>query len=67
MTDKEYYYNMQNKELIDYVLELVGDDDTICEELHQYESEHEYCRDNCSNLCEECVIRLMKRRIQSNK
>ena len=55
------------QELIDYVLDLVGDDDTICEELHQYESEQEYCRDNCTILCEDCVIRLMKRRIQSNK
>ena len=55
------------QELINYVLDLLKDDDIICEELHQYESECDYCKDHCDGLRDECVIRLMKRRIQSNK
>ena len=55
------------QELIEFILDLVEDDDIVCEELHQYESEHDYCRDHCNNLCKNCIIRLMQRRLQSNK
>lgn len=47
------------KELIKYILELVGDDDLICDELHKNENEHEYCFKHCHNLNENCVRRLM--------
>lgn len=51
------------EELIKYILELVGDGDLICEELHRNSSECEYCSENCSNLNENCVRRLMYNRI----
>lgn len=51
------------KELIKYVLELVGDDDWICEELHKNSNECEYCSNHCTNLNENCVRRLINNRI----
>ena len=55
------------KQLIKYIIELVGENDILCDELHKYSSEHDYCRDNCVTICEECVIRLMKRRINDGR
>ena len=52
-------------ELINYVLELVDDD--ICEELMYDEQENEYCEKNCENLCKECVIRFINKRIKDKK
>lgn len=49
--------------LIDYILELVEDSDVVCEELHQDENEMDYCSNNCTNLKEECIRRLMYKRI----
>lgn len=51
------------KELIKYILELVDDDDCICEELHKNENERQYCSEHCQNLCETCVRRLMYNRM----
>lgn len=53
---------MEN-ELIKYILELVGEDDMICEELHKNSSEAEYCSKNCDKINENCVLRLMYNRI----
>ena len=53
---------MEN-ELIKYILELVYDEDWICEELHKIPSEEEYCSKHCNNLCAECVRRLMYKRL----
>jgi hypothetical protein len=55
------------EELIKYVLELIGDDDCICEELHKNLTENEYCSKHCHNLNENCVRRLMYKRIFENK
>ena len=54
-------------ELIKYILELTGDDDRICEELHKNSSEAEYCSKHCNNLNENCVRRLMYNRILNGK
>ena len=51
------------KYLINYILELCDSNDNICEELHSVESEREYCEKNCQNLTENCVRRLMVKRI----
>lgn len=51
------------EELIKYILELVGDDDCICEELHKNSSESEYCSKHCHKLNEQCVNRLIYNRI----
>lgn len=51
------------EELIKYILELVGDNDWICEELHENSIECEYCSKHCSSLNEQCVRRLMYNRI----
>ena len=51
------------EELIKYILELVGDNDLICKELHRNSSECEYCSKNCSNLNENCVLRLIYNRM----
>lgn len=51
------------KELIKYIIELCDGNDNICEELHSIESELEYCEKNCQNLTEQCVRRLMYKRI----
>ena len=53
---------MEN-ELIKYILELVGEDDVVCEELHKNSNEAEYCSKHCNNLNEHCVRRLMYNRI----
>lgn len=56
------------KELIEYILELVGDEDIICDELHENENERKYCSQHCCTLNEQCVRRLMDNRIkQKNK
>jgi hypothetical protein len=51
------------EELIEYILELVGDEDCICEELHKNSNECAYCSKHCSSLNEQCVRRLMYNRI----
>ena len=51
------------KYLINYILELCDGNDNICEELHTIECEREYCEKNCQNLTENCVRRLMVKRI----
>lgn len=56
--------NNYEKQLIKYILELVGDDDCICLELHNNPSECEYCSKNCNNLNENCVHRLINNRIK---
>jgi hypothetical protein len=55
------------EELIQYILELVGDDDCICDELHKNSIECEYCSKHCRNLNEQCVRRLMYNRIINGK
>ena len=55
------------KHLIQYILEICGDNDNICEELHSIENESDYCSKNCQNLTENCVRRLMYKRIFENK
>lgn len=55
------------EELIKYILELAGDDDCICEELHKNSIECEYCSKHCSDLNEQCVRRLMYNRIINGK
>ena len=54
---------MMEKELIKYILELVGDGDLICVELLKNENEHEYCSKHCHNLNETCIRRLMYMRM----
>lgn len=55
------------KELIKYILEIIGENDTICEELHKNSSEAEYCSKHCDNLNDNCVRRLMYNRILNGK
>lgn len=51
------------KELIKYILELIGDEDRICVELHKNENENEYCSKHCCGLNETCIRRLMYMRM----
>lgn len=51
------------KELIKYILEIIGEDDCVCTELHQNENEEDYCRRNCVILNENCIKRLMYNRL----
>ena len=55
------------KELINYILEILDGADCVCEELHECENEVDYCRQNCQNLNESCIRRLMYHRIINNK
>lgn len=47
------------KELIKYILEIVQGHDYVCDELHKNKNEKEYCANNCNNLTENCIRRLM--------
>ena len=60
-------FTKMEKELIKYILELVGEQDWICDELHENENERMYCSKHCKNLCETCVIRLMYNRMINDK
>ena len=53
--------NIEN-ELIEYLLEIVGDDDRVCVELHQYPKEQKYCEQFCQNLNQNCIRRLINNR-----
>jgi hypothetical protein len=50
-------------ELIDYILELVGDSDIVCEELHKDSNEEDFCSRHCENLNGMCIRRLIYKRI----
>lgn len=41
----------------DFVLDKIGDDDTICEALHNIPDEKEYCARYCRNMRRKCAIR----------
>ena len=56
------FMKMEN-ELIKYILELTQDSDCVCEELHKNKVEEEYCANNCNNLTENCIRRLMHYRM----
>ena len=50
---------LMEKELIKYILEIVQGHDYVCNELHKNKNEEEYCANNCNNLTENCIRRLM--------
>lgn len=54
------------KELIKYILELINEDDCLCVELYEDSNQREYCAQNCHNLNEDCVRRLMNYRMKNN-
>ena len=60
------FTKMEN-ELIKYILELVGEHDMLCNELHENTIEAEYCSKHCNNLNENCVRRLIYNRIKNGK
>ena len=55
MTDKEYL-----DKAIDYILEIDGDNDRICEKLHSIPEEFELCLKDCQNLDKFCVYRFLQ-------
>jgi hypothetical protein len=55
------------KELIKYILELVGEHDFVCEELLNDSNEADYCSTHCQSLNESCIRRLMYQRMFNEK
>ena len=55
-------FTKMEDELIKYILELVGEHDVLCEELHKNSNEADYCSKHCNSLNENCVRRLMYHR-----
>lgn len=56
--------NMTTEQLldnaIDYIYELVEQDDWICEELLIIPEEEKICKETCDNFCKDCIIRFLK-------
>lgn len=52
-------------ELINYLMEFIGDDDFVCTELLTDENEKKYCAENCQNLNENCITRLINNRLKN--
>lgn len=55
---------MTNEQLLenalDYIEEIVQDEDWICTGLHNIPEEYDYCADNCENLSKDCIKRYLK-------
>ncbi len=52
-------------ELMNYLMEFIGDDDFVCTELLTDENEKKYCVKNCQNLNENCITRLINNRLKN--
>ena len=46
---------------VEYIYELVNQDDWICTELLEIPEESDICKQTCDNLCKDCIIRFLKR------
>ena len=44
---------------LSFILEREGDYDYICESIHKFENELQYCENNCQNMTIECIIRFL--------
>ena len=55
---------MKTEQLLDnainYIYELVAEDDWICEELLVIPEEEKICSTTCHGLCKDCIIRFLK-------
>lgn len=45
---------------LDYIYELAGEEDWICEELLQIPEENEICNETCDIFCKDCIKRYLK-------
>ena len=45
---------------IDYIYELVEQEDWICEGLLSIPEENEVCSETCDNFCKDCIMRYFK-------
>ena len=45
---------------IDYIYELAGEEDWICEELLVIPEEKVICEETCENFCKDCIKRYLK-------
>lgn len=45
---------------LDYIYELAGEEDWICEELLQIPDEKEICFETCDTFCKDCIKRYLK-------
>lgn len=45
---------------LDYIYELVEQEDWICCELVAIPEEEKICSETCDNLCKDCIIRYLK-------
>lgn len=45
---------------LEYIYELVEQEDWICEELLQIPEEKEICEETCDILCKDCIKRYLK-------
>lgn len=45
---------------IDYIYDLVQDDDYICEALMDIPEEEKFCAAYCQCLCKDCIVRFLK-------
>lgn len=54
MTRKEF-----EEKAARFVLDSIGDDDRICERLHEIPAEKEYCARFCRNMRNKCAIRFL--------
>lgn len=44
---------------LSFILEREMDYDFICNNLHEYENERQYCEDNCKDMRIECIMRFL--------
>lgn len=54
MTRKEF-----EEKAARFVLDNIGDEDKICERLHEIPFEKEYCARFCKNMRNKCAIRFI--------
>lgn len=55
MTDSQYL-----EKALDFIVEQEGENEYICEELHNIPEEFEICAYDCQNLNRNCVLRFLK-------
>lgn len=55
MTDTQYL-----DKALDFIVEILQDDDYICSELLDTQDEEDLCAKNCQGLDRECVLRFLK-------
>ena len=67
LTTNAYASDEILEEAIDFITYREDANDYICSELHDDETEREYCANNCTNLNKDCVLRYLKMELRNKK